>query len=40
MYAIASAGTEEMWILTDGTVYLFYTGPADVGSQRWSIIVS
>ena len=26
-YDIADAGTEEMWIDTDGTPYLYYTGP-------------
>ena len=26
-YVIADAGTEEMWIDTDGTPYLYYTGP-------------
>ena len=26
-YAIASAGTEEIYIDPDGTPYLFYTGP-------------
>ena len=25
-YALANAGTEEMWIDTDGTPYLYYTG--------------
>ena len=26
-YEIASNGTEQMWIETDGTPYLYYTGP-------------
>ena len=28
-YDIADVGTEEMWIDTDGTPYLFYTGPSN-----------
>ena len=26
-FTIADAGTEEMWLDTDGTPYLYYTGP-------------
>ena len=26
---IADAGTEQMWLDTDGTPYLFYTGPSN-----------
>ena len=26
-FGLADAGTEEMWIDTDGTPYLYYTGP-------------
>ena len=28
-YDIADPGTEEMWIDTDGTPYLYYTGPSE-----------
>ena len=33
-YPIAYAGTEEMWIETDETPYLYYTGP----NGRYNII--
>jgi hypothetical protein len=28
-HPIASGGTEEMWLDTDKTPYLYYTGPGD-----------
>ena len=29
-YDIADAGTEQIWLDTDGTPYIYYTGPGDV----------
>ena len=33
--SIADGGTEEMWIDTDGTPYLFYTGPPN-NARYWN----
>ena len=39
-YDIADAGTEEMWIDTDGTPYLYYTGPENRYCSTIIIIIS